>query len=110
MYSFSGHILETVSDNRYLGSQILDESKWQKHIANTTNKASIALALLRRNLKFLPRQHKVIAYQSLVRSILEYDSIVWNPYLKHDIQSPERVQRRAARFIISDHRQSHLSL
>ena len=104
MYSLSGHILDTVSDNPYLGLQISDDLKWRKHIANTTNKASIALGLLRRNLKFLPKQHKTIAYQSLVRSILEYGSIVWDPYLKHDIQSLERVQRRAARFIIRDYK------
>ena len=104
MYSLCGQILETVSDNPYLGLQISDDLKWQKHIANTTNKASIALGILRRNLKFLPKQYKSTAYQSLVRSILEYGCIIWDPYIQHDINSLERVQRRAARFIISDYR------
>ena len=40
----------------------------------------------------------------MVRSILEYGSIVWDPFLKQDIQCLERVQKRAARFIVSDYR------
>ena len=104
MYSLNGHVLETVSDNPYPGLQNSDDLKWRKHISNTTNRASTALGLLRRNLKFLPKHHKTIAYQALVRSILEYGSIVWDPYLQHDIQSLESVQRRAARFILSDYK------
>ena len=75
-----------------------------QHIVNTTNKASTALGLLRRNLKFLPKHHKSVAYQSLVRSILEYGSIVWDPYLQLDIQSLKHVQKRTARFILSDYK------
>ena len=55
MYSLSGHILESVSENPYLGLQISDDLKWSKHIRQTVNKASIALGMLRRNLKFLPK-------------------------------------------------------
>ena len=44
----------------------------------------------------------------MVRSILEYGSIVWDPYIKQDIQCIERVQKRAARFIVNDYKsQSH---
>ena len=39
-----------------------------------------------------------------VRSVLEYGSVVWDPYLKKDIDALERVQRRAARFIAGDYR------
>ena len=40
----------------------------------------------------------------MVRSILEYGSIVWDPYLQRDVQRIEKVQRRAARFIVSDYK------
>ena len=60
--------------------------------------------MLRRNLRFLPKGHKCTAYISLVRSILEYGSIVWDPYIQQDIQYIERVQKRAARFIVNDYR------
>ena len=39
-----------------------------------------------------------------MRSILEYGSIVWDPYLDKDIKLLEQVQRRAARFITQDYR------
>ena len=104
LYSLSSHILESVSDNPYLGLQISDDLKWNKHIRNTVSKASIALGMLRRNLKFLPKSLKSTAYISLVRSILEYGSIVWDPYVQQDIQCIEKIQNRAARFIIGDYR------
>ena len=95
MYSLNDHVLETVNDNPYLGLGI---------ISNTTNRASTALGLLRRNLKFLPKHHKTVVFQALVRPILEYGSIVWDSYLQKDIESLESVQRRAARFILSDYK------
>ena len=46
---------------------------------------------------------KSIVYLSLVRPILEYSSPVWDPYLLADIQSIEKVQRSAARWVLSDY-------
>ena len=38
-------------------------------------------------------------YCSLVRSNLEYCSVVWSPYTKRNTDKLERVQRRATKFI-----------
>ena len=43
-------------------------------------------------------------YISLVRSILDYGQIVWDPNLNQDVEGLERVQRRASRFITGDYR------
>ena len=40
---------------------------------------------------------------SLVRSILDNDSIIWDPYQAKDIEKLKRVQRQAARFITNDY-------
>ena len=43
------------------------------------------------------------AYHLLIRSTLEYSSVVWDSHLQKDIDSLEKIQRQAARFISSDY-------
>ena len=38
-----------------------------------------------------------------MRSTLEYGAIVWDPYKLQDIQSIEKIQRQAARYIKNDY-------
>ena len=73
------------------------------HINNIVAKASKMLNFIRRNLSKCTKDVKSTAYLSLVHPILEYSSPVWDPYLLADIQSIEKVQRRAARWVSSDY-------
>ena len=41
-------------------------------------------------------------YTSLVRPILEYGSIVWNPWLKSDIKALDKVQRRCEKMCVEE--------
>ena len=43
------------------------------------------------------------AYSEIVRSTLEYGSVVWDPHLQKDIDKIEKIQRKAARFIQKDY-------
>ena len=67
-------------------------------------KANSNLAFLRRNLRCFPQDCRKSAYISLVRSLLDYGSIIWDRHLKQDIDELERVQRQAVRFITGDYK------
>ena len=43
-------------------------------------------------------------YKSLVRPVLEYAALAWNPYLAKDVLVLERVQRRASRLALGQKR------
>ena len=103
-YTLDGHILEEVKDNPYLGLQISSDLKWTTHINKITKKAQSTLGFLRRNLLHCTEDCRKTAYISMVRSLLEYSAVVWDPYQKSDIDKIERVQRKAIRFIKRDYR------
>ena len=102
--SLNHHILEELDKCPYLGITISNDLTFSAHINSTINKANRQLGFLRRNLRYCPKQLKETAYVSLIRSILEYGSTVWNPYLEKDKAALEMVQRRAARFVCKDYR------
>ena len=47
-----------------------------------------------------PPRIKELAYHTMVRSGMEYAAPVWDPYLKKDTDKLEKVQRKAARFVL----------
>ena len=103
-YTLDNHILEEVQDNPYLGLQISNDLKWTTHINKITKKAQSTLGFLRRNLSHCTETCRKTAYISMVRSLLEYGAVVWDPYQKSDIDKLERVQRKAIRFVKRDYR------
>ncbi|XP_014663381.1 PREDICTED: RNA-directed DNA polymerase from mobile element jockey-like [Priapulus caudatus] len=84
-YELDKHILEEVTTTKYLGLNFSFNLKWDDHISAICAKANSTLGFLRRNLKFAPKTLKKVAYKSLVRSKLEFASIVWDPFLVKNI-------------------------
>ena len=103
-YSLSNTVLDVVSSAKYLGVTITDDLQWSSHVSNITSKSNRMLGFLRRNLRGCPQKLKETAYIAMVRSVLEYSATIWDPYLKKDKSSVEKIQRRAARFVKSDYR------
>ena len=102
-HKLDNHILEQVEENPYLGLTIHKSLKLASHI-NFSNKANSVLGFIKRNLKHANRDLKELAYTSLVRSILEYSSTVWDPFYQKHIDRLERVQQKAARFVLNDNK------
>jgi len=74
---------------------------WDDHISNICSKANSALGFLRSNLKISSPTLKEKAYKAFVRPILEYSASVWDPYEQQHKDQIEKVQRRAARFVLN---------
>ena len=105
-YTLNGHTLEKVHEYLYLGDLLSDDLKWSKQVDKITNKANSIFSVIRRNLKSCPTVFKQQAYVSVVRPVLEYGCVVWDPYLKNDSDKLENMQRRAARFVCNDYQQT----
>ncbi|KAJ8035837.1 hypothetical protein HOLleu_19634 [Holothuria leucospilota] len=73
--------------------------KFTQHIAEIVKKANCRLGLIRRAFTSLDVQLFRVLYKSLVRPILEYGNVIWNPLFKKDILNLEKVQRRATKLV-----------
>ena len=102
-YSLHSHILDISDQHMYLGVLIHKSLSWSPHISNVVNKAARTLNFLKRNLNKCSKQVKESAYLTMVRPQLEYASAVWDPYHVGDISELEKVQRRAARWVLNDY-------
>ena len=102
-YSLHCQTLEVVASARYLGVDIANDLSWKPHISRITNNANKSLGFLRRNLKAKNPELRELTYKAIVRPQLEYAAPVWDPYIQEDIQRIEMVQRRAARWVLSDY-------
>ena len=78
------------------------EQSWQQY--HTTKKANNTLAFLKRNITSRPTKIKAQCYTTLIRPIMEYACVVWDPVAQQNIYALEIVQRRAARFTFGDYR------
>ena len=63
-------------------------------------------AFLQRNIHQCPRETKVLCYKTLLRPVVEYASIIWDPHTNANINRLEIIQRRYARFVFHDYRRS----
>ena len=102
-YKLYGHTLTFMDEAKYLGITFTEDLRWNQHITNICNKANWTLGFLIRNLNISAKSVKENAYRSLVRPLVEYASLVWDPYNQNNIQMLEIVQRRDARYINNKH-------
>ena len=102
-YTLSDHILQYVGTNPYLGVTLSEDLTFDAHVGNITKKGSRMLSCIQRNLKSFPSRLKELAYLTLVRSGLEYASVVWDPLMQREIDRLKNIQRRAARFVTNNY-------
>ncbi|MEW8546320.1 MAG: reverse transcriptase family protein, partial [Candidatus Thiodiazotropha sp.] len=101
-YTLHGQVLETVTCAKYLGVDISNGLSWNPHVDRIVGSANRTLGFIRRNIKTKMPRVREKAYNTLVRPQLEYASAVWDPHTKERISQIEQVQRRAARWTVSN--------
>ena len=101
--SYMDHTLTKVTSAKYLGVTITEDLKWDTHINDTCTKVNRTLGFLRRNLNIGSVAIKQQAYFTLVGSLVEYASAVWDLHTPKHIQKLDMVQRRAARYGTNRH-------
>ena len=92
-YNLFNENLKRVIEVRDLGLQLDSELLFRSHITNITSKAYKMLGFIFRQCNdFKQASSLILLYNSLVRSQLEYASVVWNPQYKLYIDSIQRIQ------------------
>jgi len=103
MYQLCDVVLSSVTSEKYLGVYLNHDLQWSHHNDQVAAKASRKLDFSKRNLRGAPVDCKKLAYVTLVRSGMEYTSIMWDPYTKRDSDKLEKTQRCAAMWIFSSY-------
>jgi hypothetical protein len=100
-YSISNVPIERCECIRDLGVLIDTNLSWSEHVTKVVNNAFKTMGIIKRTLGYnAPTTVMRLLYLTMVRSILEYNTPVWNSLSKRDIMRLERVQRSATRFIL----------
>ena len=102
-YVIHGHTLAEIDTAKCLGVSLHRHSSWSPHVNATAKKANGTRAFLQRNLRKAPTAVKTRTYESLIRPILEYSGVVWDPHNAQDLNKLEMVQHRYARYISRDY-------
>lgn len=94
-YNINGHKLQDATVSRDLGIIMDSKLRFDVHIDAVCQKSLQMLGFITRSCKaFKYAQSKIIIYNALVKSKLEYCSPAWNPYYKTHVERIEKVQKK----------------
>ncbi|CAH2097315.1 unnamed protein product [Euphydryas editha] len=98
---YINHIpLDELDHTRDLGVIVDSKLRFNLHIEDVVGRAFRMLGFVLRNCKeFKSPRTKITLYNCLVRSLLEYCSVVWNPHYNVHINRLESVQKRFLRHL-----------
>lgn len=95
-----GNNLQSVHEIRDLGVIIDNKLNFNSHYDHTVKKSAQMIGFIKRNTKgFKHVRTKIILYNALVRSHLEFASVIWNPFYAAHSQRLENIQRHFTRHL-----------
>ncbi|XP_060874011.1 uncharacterized protein LOC132947798 [Metopolophium dirhodum] len=94
-YTINGSVIDRVASNSDLGVLFTADMNFRPHIDSICCRALKSLGFVMRTMnEFKLSGSLKTVYCSLVRSMLEYASVLWDPFVVTDSCHLERVQRR----------------
>ena len=99
VYTMGGQPLKKTESEKDIGVYISNNLKPSLQVAEAAKKANQVLGQLLRSVTYRDKVHFVKLYKQRVRCHLEFAIQTWNPWLQHDINLLENVQKRAVRCI-----------
>ena len=105
-YSSDGNLVQADYSEKDLGITFDSNIKFTTHINSIVSKANSRVGIIRRNFTDMKPAVFLPVYKAIIRPLLEYGSVIWNPMLLQDKREIEMVQRRATKLVRSI---SHLS-
>jgi len=101
-YKLDDKILKISHQHQYLGITLDKSMHWSHHIQALYKKANKFYTAKLEQMLF-NKCIKASAYLTIISPLLEYTSCVWDPHQIYQIHDIEKIQRRAARWVISDY-------
>ena len=98
-YKMGDTVLGTTVKEKDLGVTISADMKGSEQCGIAASKGNQILGLIRRNITYKGKKLIIPLYKAIVRPHLEYCIQAWRPYRKKDIDTLERIQRRATKMI-----------
>ena len=95
---FNNTSLSTTDTHKHFGVTLGNDLKWHTHINNILTSASKLLGITRK-LNCSVRRKTLQIYDSFLRPILEYSSVVWDNCTQYEKDRLEKVQIEAARIV-----------
>ena len=102
--------ISTTTEIKYLGITLSEDMKWNVHVANTVKQANKTLGMIRRCLQEANIKTKLLAFNTVVRPILEYATQVWSPGEIGLSRSIEMIQRKAVKWVYRMNRRESIEL
>lgn len=93
--------IERKSVARFLGVLVDDKLSWTQHIAAVKSKMSRYIGVLYKLKHILPLTARMLSFNSLVQSHLNYCSLVWGACARNKIESLFVTQKKAMRSVMS---------
>lgn len=94
LQSFHLESLQTDTHIKDLGIYIQNNLKWERHVNHVSRQAATISYQILKSIRSKNIWTLVLLYKCYVRPRLEYNTEVWSPYFKKDVQKLEQVQQQ----------------